>query len=96
MHNGNMKYAWGIEFVYVCMCDFLSQYASRLLSFLNFLFVFTSSVDDIVLGYIVNVLEQLGEDDEFDVDDFSEIMTAYIPEFDEVNRCLVVILTHKY
>lgn len=45
-----------------------------------------SSVDDIVLGYIVNVLEQLGEDDEFDVDDFSEIMTAYIPEFDEVNR----------
>lgn len=74
----------------------LSQYASRLLSFLNFLFVFTSSVDDIVLGYIVNVLEQLGEDDEFDVDDFSEIMTAYIPEFDEVNRCLVVILTRKY
>ncbi|XP_078359700.1 CUE domain-containing protein 2-like isoform X1 [Oculina patagonica] len=45
-----------------------------------------SSVDDIVLGYIVSVLEQLGEDEEFDVDEFAEIMAAYIPGFDAVNR----------
>ncbi|PFX28090.1 CUE domain-containing protein 2 [Stylophora pistillata] len=43
-------------------------------------------VDDIVLCYIVNVLEQLGEDEEFDVDEFAEIMAAYIPGFDAVNR----------
>ncbi|KAJ7337925.1 CUE domain-containing protein 2 [Desmophyllum pertusum] len=47
---------------------------------------FLSSVDDIVLGYIVSVLEQLGEDEEFDVDEFAEIMAAYIPGFDTDNR----------
>lgn len=45
-----------------------------------------SSVDDIVLGYIVSVLEQLGEDEQFDVDEFAEIMAAYIPGFDTVNK----------
>jgi len=45
-----------------------------------------SSVDDIVLGYIVSVLKQLGEDEQFDVDEFAEIMAAYIPGFDTVNR----------
>lgn len=51
---------------------------------------FFSSVDDIVLGYIVSVLEQLGEDEEFDVDEFVEIMAAYIPGFDTVNRCIYI------
>lgn len=45
-----------------------------------------SSVDEIVLGYIVSVLEQLGEDQEFDVNDFVEMMAAYIPRFDTVSR----------
>lgn len=36
-------------------------------------------MDDIVLGYIASVLEELREDQEFDVDDFAEIMAAYIP-----------------
>jgi len=49
-------------------------------------------VDDIVLGYIASVLEELGEDQEFDVDDFAEIMAAYIPGFDTVSRYLH--LTH--
>jgi len=49
-------------------------------------------VDDIVLGYIASVLEKLGEDQEFDVDDFAEIMAAYIPGFDTVSRYLH--LTH--
>lgn len=49
-------------------------------------------MDDIVLGYIASVLEELGEDQEFDVDDFAEIMVAYIPGFDTVSRYLH--LTH--
>ena len=53
-----------------------------------------SSVDDIVLSYIVNVLEQIGEDEEFGVDDFAEIMAAYIPGFDTVSRYLY--LTHLW
>ena len=45
-------------------------------------------MDEIVLSYIVNVLEQLGEDQEFDVNDFVEMMAAYIPRFDTVPRYL--------
>ena len=45
-------------------------------------------MDDIALGYIVSVLEQLGEDQEFDADDFPEIMAAYIPGFDTISRYL--------
>lgn len=45
-----------------------------------------SSIDEIVLGYIANVLEQLGEDEQFDVDEFAEIMAAYIPGFDSLAK----------
>jgi len=44
------------------------------------------SIDEIVLGYIANVLEQLGEDEQFDVDEFAEIMAAYIPGFDSLTK----------
>lgn len=44
------------------------------------------SIDEIVLGYIANVLEQLGEDEQFDVDEFTEIMAAYIPGFDSLTK----------
>ncbi|XP_018910769.2 CUE domain-containing protein 2 [Bemisia tabaci] len=43
-----------------------------------------SSIDDIVLNYVVSILEDVGEEsgeDSFDVDAFSEMMSAYIPEF---------------
>ena len=53
-----------------------------------------SSVDDIVLGYIVSVLEQLGEAEQFDVDEFAEIMAAYIPGFDTVNKYVTVYSVH--
>ena len=44
-------------------------------------------MDDIVLGYIVDVLSNLGEEDSsFDVDQFSEMIAAYVPEFAEVDR----------
>ena len=55
-----------------------------------------SSVDDIVLGYIVSVLEQLGEDEQFDVDEFAEIMAAYIPGFDTVNKYVTVCTQCTY
>ena len=46
-----------------------------------------SNVDDIVLEYIVEVLSNLGEEDSsFDVDQFSEMIAAYVPEFAEVDR----------
>ena len=40
------------------------------------------------------MLEQIGEDEEFGVDDFAEIMAAYIPGFDTVSRYLY--LTHLW
>ena len=44
-------------------------------------------MDAIVLGYIVEVLSSLGdEDSSFDVDQFSEMIGAYVPEFAEVDR----------
>ena len=40
-----------------------------------------------MLGYIVEVLSNLGEEDSsFDVDQFSEMIAAYVPEFAEVYR----------
>lgn len=82
-----------------CNCNlsgtvFLFKISSRrlVLIVLNRSNSICSSVDDIVLSYIVNVLEQIGEDQEFGVDDFAEIMAAYIPGFDTVSRYLY--LTH--
>lgn len=42
-------------------------------------------IDDIVLGYIVSVLEQIG-DEQFDVEEFADIMALHIPCFDTLNR----------
>ncbi|GFU92991.1 cuedc2 [Trichonephila clavipes] len=51
-----------------------------------------SSIDEIVLSYIIGVLETLGcansPEDVFDVDEFAEMMTAYIPDFSNIRRCL--------
>ncbi|XP_043240129.1 CUE domain-containing protein 2-like [Amphibalanus amphitrite] len=42
-------------------------------------------VDDIVLSYVVGILEDLGEDEDgFDVEGFTEMLEAYIPEFSEI------------
>ncbi|PRD28385.1 UNVERIFIED_CONTAM: Cuedc2 [Trichonephila clavipes] len=49
-----------------------------------------SSIDEIVLSYIIGVLETLGcansPEDVFDVDEFAEMMTAYIPDFSNIRR----------
>ncbi|XP_078000524.1 CUE domain-containing protein 2-A-like [Glandiceps talaboti] len=46
-------------------------------------------VDDIVLSYLVSVLEDLGCEDDFDVDEFTEMMEAYIPGFTEIQSACV-------
>ena len=47
-------------------------------------------MDDIVLGYVVDVLSAGMRDEEeeesFDVDQFMEMIAAYIPEFASVDR----------
>ena len=48
-------------------------------------YLLNSFIDDIVLGYIVSVLEQIG-DEQFDVEEFADIMALHIPGFDTLNR----------
>ena len=49
-----------------------------------------SAIDEIVLSYMVSILEELGSDasadDAFDVESFTEMMDAYLPGFAEINR----------
>ncbi|XP_038048984.1 CUE domain-containing protein 2-A-like isoform X2 [Patiria miniata] len=47
------------------------------------------AIDDIVLNYVVGVLEDVGNDDEFDVGDFVEMMEAYIPGFKDITSATV-------
>jgi hypothetical protein len=58
--------------------DFLisSSIASAL-----FYFRLSSSLDEIILGYIVGILDELAQDDcsDFDVDDFVEMISPYCP-----------------
>ena len=52
--------------------------------------VLFSLIDDIALQYIVSILEELGGsnsfEDIFDVDEFTEMMEAYVPGFQNFNR----------
>ena len=50
-----------------------------------------SSIDGILVDYIVSVLEELGQNPNefettFDVDEFTEMMAAYVPGFKAINR----------
>nr|CAG4646440.1 EOG090X0A55 [Macrothrix elegans] len=46
-----------------------------------------SHVDEIVLSYVVSILEELGTDaDFFDVESFSEMLTAYFPDFASISH----------
>ncbi|XP_072165652.1 CUE domain-containing protein 2-A-like [Diadema setosum] len=42
-------------------------------------------IDEIVLSYMLGVLEDLGSDDGFEVESFVEMMQAYIPGFEAVS-----------
>lgn len=47
------------------------------------------AIDEIVLSYMISILEELGnnaaDDDIFDVDQFTEMMEAYLPGFQDFN-----------
>ncbi|ELU13793.1 hypothetical protein CAPTEDRAFT_204159 [Capitella teleta] len=61
------------------------------------------AIDDIVLDYVVSILEEIGSEedvqDSFDVEGFSEMMEAYIPGFACIESTLVTewifLLTEK-
>ena len=42
-------------------------------------------MDDIVLDYVAEVLGDLGAEESFDVDQFSEMVSAYVPEFSAID-----------
>jgi len=54
-----------------------------------------SDVDDVLLQYIVSILEELGSsaasEDLLDMDQFTEMMEAYLPGFQAVDRSVVII-----
>ena len=50
-----------------------------------------SGIDEVLIEYIVNVLEQLGDDECFDLDEFMEMMAAYIPGFETIKRLLLYL-----
>ncbi|KAL1117900.1 hypothetical protein AAG570_004213 [Ranatra chinensis] len=55
------------------------------------MFYFSSSIDEIVLSYVVSILEELGSEtsgdvqDAFDAEGFCEMMAAYFPEFSAIS-----------
>lgn len=48
------------------------------------------AIDEIVLSYVISILEDLGDDqnaeENIDVDQFTEMMDAYIPGFNSIDR----------
>ena len=54
-----------------------------------------SDVDDVVLQYMVHVLQELEDSsasaDLFDVEQFTEMMEAYLPGFQAVDRSAIII-----
>jgi len=59
-----------------------------------------SDVDDVVLQYMVSILEELGNsaasDDLFDVEQFTEMMEAYLPGFQAVDRCAIIMQRNQF
>ncbi|XP_071942835.1 CUE domain-containing protein 2-like isoform X2 [Antedon mediterranea] len=52
----------------------------------HFIYNSLSSVDEIVLDYVSSILEDIGSEDDFAVDDFIEMMDAYITGFKNIER----------
>ncbi|KAL4233734.1 CUE domain-containing protein 2 [Mactra antiquata] len=53
---------------------------------------YISDIDDIVLNYVISILEDLGDSkntDDIDVDQFIEMMDAYIPGFANIDSVVV-------
>ena len=53
---------------------------------------FCSNIDEVVLNYVASVLESLGEEDSsFDVDQFIDMISAYVPGFSDISRSTSVV-----
>lgn len=54
-----------------------------------------SDVDDVVLQYMVSILEELGNsaasEDLFAIEQFTEMMEAYLPGFQAVDRFAIMV-----
>ncbi|XP_031331374.1 CUE domain-containing protein 2-A isoform X1 [Photinus pyralis] len=46
-------------------------------------------IDEIVLSYVVAILEDVSSDPVFDVEGFCEMMRAYFPEFESINHSTI-------
>lgn len=46
-------------------------------------------VDEIVLSYVISILEEASQDDAFEVEDFIDMMSAYFPEFAQIPAATV-------
>jgi hypothetical protein len=73
-----LNFLKGRSFKKNLICCFMSAFPLR-------------AIDDIVLSYVVSILEELGTDvdspESFDGDGFSEMMEAYIPGFGSIDWC---------
>lgn len=48
-----------------------------------------SVVDDIVLSYVISILEEASQDPYFDVDGFVEMMSAYFSDFSRIDPATI-------
>ncbi|CAD0206872.1 unnamed protein product [Chrysodeixis includens] len=48
-----------------------------------------SVIDDIVLSYVISILEEASQDPCFDIEGFIEMMSAYVPEFAHMDAGVV-------
>lgn len=46
-------------------------------------------VDEIVLAYVVSVLEEASQDDAYEVEEFIDMMSAYFPKFSDIQASTV-------
>jgi hypothetical protein len=48
------------------------------------------NVDQIVLEYVISILEEASDDESFDVEAFQEMMSAYINDFANLDPAVIV------
>lgn len=46
-------------------------------------------VDEIVLSYVVSILEEASQDEAYEVEEFMDMMSAYFPKFSNIKKELV-------
>lgn len=68
----------------------LIQFVSALIPGADF-----SVVDDIVLSYVISILEEASQDPCFDVEGFIEMMGAYFEEFTSIEQTVVCNWIYK-